>query len=180
MRNVILWVQSEDPLKEDVMVIHGKKIPCDNSNLASQAFNELTKASENLMISPKARKIFSEKKGFTQQSNFANVDNSWYIQGICEEKDSIGRNLAYMFLCKECSTFDEAHSQLKDAMSILNLHCNEKDIDLIKTLSQSPSKSSIDKAARKYGDGRKKKYEIRNLVILFLILIIVLVWIIIK
>lgn len=172
----ILWAQNEDAMIKDTFIIDGNVTHASDTTEERLAFSALTRASESLKISPKARRIFSELLNFSEQANFSIEGNSYYFQGCFTEKDNAGRDMPYMFLTTECSSFDDAVNKLKTTSALIGRHCNEVDLKLITSIKDL-DRTSIEKSAIKLSKIKESKANIMILaVVAVLITLIFVIW----
>ena len=130
----ILWTQNEEVHIPDTFVINETISPATNSTVQKNAFSELTKASKNLALSPKSRRKLHQKYGTSEQMNFSIKGNRCFIQGSFKEKDNRGRNMPYMFLASDCSNIENAIEALLRNSALINRHCNDADLNIIRKL----------------------------------------------
>ena len=76
----ILWAQNEDAMIKDTFVINNIITSSSDTPEEMNAFSDLTQASNSLRLTPKARRMLNELKGFSEQANFSIVNNTYYIQ----------------------------------------------------------------------------------------------------
>lgn len=165
----ILWIQSEDTLGNDTFVIDGVVSESNDSPEQQEAFSELTKASQNVRLSPKNRREYHNKLGSSLQTNIANDNNTYYLQGVFEEKDERGRNIPFMFLIYECPSLEYAINQLTEIASDLNYHFRNADLDLLNRF--------VEKWGRPSGHTLSEIIKNFTFPISIIIIIIVIIWI---